>query len=302
MKIALFKEGIKVAKMGDFALLYKWAFTNPAMETLQRQKSIPHKIRKQNAHNLLQYPAKHQGFTMLDSKPANNALDCSESIKNLFSTQRLQSYTNTHQHFKNLVLIGKIATKLSALEICIRNTINTLLIERLGVRWLEEESEAEHRGRGLDNHQLLSRQNLGFWHKMATKHKLYKDIFAVLEPFEPTRYSLLNRDRFYHNGKKRFLRDTHKSEMILSCIHTIRNRCFHCENLLKTREIFTRDNNGHKLPISAPRITTIIKINDRDFYFGVMPDKIEVFLDDCLDLFDRDIRRYIAVAQGATNE
>jgi len=238
---------------------------------------------------------------MLDSKPTNNALDCSERIRHLFSTQRLQSYSNTHQHFKNLVLIGKIATKISALEICIRNTINALLIQRIGVHWLEEECEAEHRGRGLNNHQLLSRQNLGFWHKMATKHKLYKDIFALLKSFEPTRYSSLNKDRFYHKGKKRFLRDTHKSEMILSCIHTIRNRCFHCENLLKTREIHIH-NDGHTITTSAPRITTIIKINDRDFYFGVMPDKIEMFLDDCLDLFDKDIRRYIAVAQGATNE
>ena len=45
--------------------------------------------------------------------------------------------------------------------------------------------------------------------------------------------------------------------------------------------------------ILAPRITTFIEISKHKLYFGIMPDKIEIFLEECLDLFDKNIRSFI---------
>ncbi|WP_236096925.1 hypothetical protein, partial [Helicobacter magdeburgensis] len=46
----------------------------------------------------------------------------------------------------------------------------------------------------------------------------------------------------------------------------------------------------------------IVSVDRHKLYFGVMPDKIEMFLDDCLDLIDENLRSLItSVAQGATD-
>lgn len=203
----------------------------------------------------------------------------------LFSSARLQGYQSIQEHFENLKLIGRISPKLCVLEICIRNIINHILIERLGIDWIENEVEAEYRGQNLSNHQLVSRQRLGFWHKMIDKYKLYNHIFSFPKHFDFKRYYWQNTDRFYHNGKKRFLRDSHKAEVVLNWIHTMRNRAFHVENLLKTHIVTKGEKN-----IIAPRIVTFVEIYNYKLRFGIMPDKMEVFLDDCLDLIDRDLK------------
>lgn len=213
----------------------------------------------------------------------------------LFSKQRLGSYQNLQEHFANIQIIGILAPKVCVLEICIRNTINTALTQKLGLDWIEKESEAEHRGKNLSNHQLVSRQNLGFWCKIAQRENIA--VLPVDKAFSLKKYSDTNRDLFKIGNTTYRLRNTHKSQMILNCIHTIRNRCFHCENLLKTRTIITRGKT-----IEAPRITTFVEFHNHRIFFGVMPDKIEVFLNDCLDIFDERLKTMIAVRQGRTNE
>ncbi|STQ86880.1 hypothetical protein LS73_007825 [Helicobacter muridarum] len=208
-----------------------------------------------------------------------------KKLELLFSQVRLQSYQSTKEHFRNLALVGKISPKLCILEICIRNIINHILIERLGIDWIENEVEAEYRGQNLSNHQLISRQRLGFWHKMVDKHKLYNHIFSFSKSFDFKQYYWQNIDRFYHNGKKRFLRDSHKAEVVLNWIHTIRNRAFHAENLLKTHIVTKGEKN-----IIVPRIVTFVETDNQRLYFRIMPDKIESFLDDCLGLIDNDLK------------
>ena len=216
----------------------------------------------------------------------------------LFSTARLESYQSKEEHFANLRLIGKIAPKLCMLEICIRNIVNNILSQRLGDEWCESESQAKYRGKNLCNHQLVSKQNLGFWCEMIDIHRLHNHIFHFDKTFDLKAYDTANTNKFYHNGKKRLLRASHKSEIVLNWIHTLRNRAFHAENLLKTK-IIMRDSKA----TIAPRITTFITIGDKHkLYFGVMPNKIEMFLDDCLDLIDENLRSLItSVAQGATD-
>lgn len=219
-------------------------------------------------------------------------------LESLLSSIRLRSYQSIQEHFDNLRLVGRIAPKLCVLEICIRNIVNDILIQEIGSNWHKSEDEAEYSDDNLCNHQVVSRQSLGFWLKMIAKHKLHNRIFAFNSGFDLRKYDIANTDRFYSNGKKRLLRDCHKSEIILRWIHTIRNRAFHAENLLKTKTIMRE----HK-EIIAPRITTFVTIDDKHkLYFGVMPDKIEMLLDDCLGLIDRDLKGFIeGVAQGATD-
>ena len=176
-----------------------------------------------------------------------------------FSKQRLASYQNIQEHFANIRLIGTLAPKVCVLELCIRNAMNTHLIQKLGLDWIERESEAEHRGKGLNNHQLLSRQNLGFWCKVAKRENLIA--LPLSKDFDLKKYSDTNKDRLKIDNKTYRLRDTHKAQMILNCIHTIRNRCFHCENLLKTRTITTRGKS-----IQAPRITTFVEFHNHRIF------------------------------------
>lgn len=188
------------------------------------------------------------------------------------SKVRLESYQSIDEHFENLCFIGCIAPKLLLVEICLRNITNDILIHKLGIDWIEKENEAKHKEKNLNNHQLVSRQSLDFWCKMINQYKLYNDIFHFHKNFDLKQYDDSNTNRFYYNGKKRFLRDTHKAEIILNWLHTMRNRAFHAENLLKTKIIMRKDKQ-----ILAPRITTFIEIGKHKLYFGIMPDKIEIF-------------------------
>lgn len=204
----------------------------------------------------------------------------------LFSKRRLDSYNSLEEHFNNLVLIGKIAPKLLVIEICIRNIVNDILKARHDINWIENEEEAEYLQKNLNNHQLVSRQNLGFWCKMIKKHSLYNAIFTFSRDFDFKKYSSINKNSYKIHNKTYKIRNSHKAEILINWIHTIRNRAFHAENLLKTRNI------NHKNTI-APRITTYIEFNERKIYFGVMPDKIECFLYDCLGLLDSDLHNYM---------
>ena len=123
---------------------------------------------------------------------------------------------------------------------------------------------------------------------MIHQYKFYNNIFHFHKRFDLKQYDDYNTNKFYDNGKKRFLRNTHKVEIILNWLHTIRNRAFHVENLLKTKTIMRNDKQ-----ILAPRITTFIEISKHKLYFGIMPDKIEIFLEEYLDLFDKNIRSFI---------
>ena len=66
----------------------------------------------------------------------------------------------------------------------------------------------------------------------------------------------------------------------MNLIRVIRNRCFHWENLLKTRT-----NKGEVYP----RITTEF----RGTFIGIAPQNIEIFLIDVLKSFDEGLPNLI---------
>lgn len=66
-----------------------------------------------------------------------------------------------------------------------------------------------------------------------------------------------------------------KNIIVFNLLRTIRNRAFHWENLLKTREM-----NGEKFP----RITH----RENGTVVGVMPEMILCFLDDLINTIDNE--------------
>lgn len=90
------------------------------------------------------------------------------------------------------------------------------------------------------------------------------------------KYHWRNNDYFKINGRKNFFSNVAKVEIILNLIRDIRNRCFHWENLLKTRTIKGK---------AYPRLVTIYpknQIRENQTIIGIMPEMILEFLDDLL--------------------
>ena len=94
------------------------------------------------------------------------------------------------------------------------------------------------------------------------------------------RYDLSNKNLCMDVANKPKFTNDNKAEIVMSLILSIRNRCFHWENLLKTRI-----NKGKVYP----RITT----NFRGTIIGVAPQNIEKFLGDILKSFDEGLLRLI---------
>ncbi|RAX56083.1 hypothetical protein CCZ01_09800 [Helicobacter monodelphidis] len=206
-------------------------------------------------------------------------------LERLLSLHRLSAYESVEQHFENMRLIGYIAPKILLIEICLRNLINEELSKELS-DWIQKEDKAKDRDKNLSNDQLVSRQSLDFWCELFCQKKLHR-IFKLKE-FDLSRYDENNKDSIKIDRKTYTIREHRKVEIIINLVRTIRNRAFHCENLFKKRKI-----KRNQKEAIAPRITTKININDKALYIGVMPDKIEVFLDDVLDMFNKDLNRFI---------
>ncbi len=81
--------------------------------------------------------------------------------------------------------------------------------------------------------------------------------------------------------QKRFsLSNYNKVEVTLNLFHMLYNRCYHWENITKTRQ--------KKEGKPYPRITTKIF----NIYIGIYPNKIERFLDGLMTAFNEDLLRH----------
>lgn len=88
---------------------------------------------------------------------------------------------------------------------------------------------------------------------------------------------MTSRNVGYVNGRKTQFSNVAKVEITLNLIRVIRNRCFHWENLLKTRILKDKE---------YPRIATIYpknEVREKQTIVGIMPEMILVFLDDLLN-------------------
>lgn len=217
--------------------------------------------------------------------PSEKLKEFDTDIVAILSAKRLESYEgDLDKHFDNLNLAQKIVKRLSILEIYLRNKLDFCLKEMIGEEWIKTKESLEIIKEknnlsilDLHSHQILSSLMFGELVRLINFYKI-EHYMLDLRSMDFKKYHWSNRNFFYINGKKNKLSNVEKVNTALNLIRTIRNRAFHWENLLKTRNI-----NG----VTYPRITH----KERGSDIGIMPDKILVFLDDLLNTIDNDVIR-----------
>lgn len=211
------------------------------------------------------------------------------NLENLLSKERLKSYNDDKEkHLKNLKLIGKITHKIALIEIALRNSLDNILKNK-DFEWIIHSKDdkikaardrilGENKNKSLTNHQFLSRLSLGLIIHMIIREKLQNRIMD-LKDISLKKYDENNKDFVKYENKKSKLTNVQKVDIILSLLHNLRNRCYHWENILKTRII--KD-------VTYPRLTTRI----HNIPIGLNPEKIQIFLDDVLSKFDENLLVY----------
>lgn len=199
-------------------------------------------------------------------------------LTKLLSPQRLSSYENLDEHFKNLALVSKITPKLALIEIALRNLMDNLLKQN-NKQWLLNSNDdivckmkkeilerANTPNATLSHEQFLSRFTLGANIAIIKKYKLQDRIFN---------FKKLNFRDFYDGNKNYYLsksgnkikfKKRYKVSIMLNLFRGIRNRAFHWDNLYKLTQ------KGQKL---VPRLST----NAQNTILSIHPQKIELFLD-----------------------
>lgn len=194
-----------------------------------------------------------------------------KDLQKLFSKERLNAYHNAKEHFDNFYFVGEISPKIGLLEVIIRNKIDSIL-SQINTSWIYAHKDLLSVDMlKLPKHQIISKQNLGFWVKIADFYKIHSQIFDAkfIASLDFSSYYALNKSKIKHFK----LRDTHKARAVLYLIRIIRNRAFHFENL-------------YKLNKNYPRLNTKITLGANALYIAIAPKKIIAFLDDILQGFD----------------
>lgn len=199
-----------------------------------------------------------------------------------------------NEHFENLIFISKITPKIATIEICVRNIFDIhqpkdWIINSQDNEILKQVQIIQHRyGNDSINHeQYLSNLTLGQVVYLVKQSGLnYSVFFDDINRVDFKKYCSLNIN-YYKNikGEKIKLSNQQKMKIVLSLLVDIRNRSYHWENMLKTK---INDNNSNKV---FPRISTNIK----NTTIGIMPDKINVFLDDVLDMINVGIKQFLNI-------
>ena len=208
-----------------------------------------------------------------------------KSIENLISAKRLESYNNSvEEHSKNLELISKLTPDIAMIEISIRNIVNFYISQRYGTDWIANSSnekiisERENissrlkQGAPLTHEQYLSNFSFGKVIYLAKENHLQTYIFENLHELDFKAFSSSNRNFFFFNDRRNDFSDIDKADILLSLLLTIRNRCYHWENILKVRSINNQE---------YPRITH--RLNNTNV--GIMPRELNKFLSDVLYKF-----------------
>ncbi|WP_163555339.1 hypothetical protein [Helicobacter suis] len=209
-------------------------------------------------------------------------------LVSFFSQERLESYENVDEHFNNLRLIGSITPKLASIELILRNLFD-FEKRRISTDWLRYSTNAKilnkikklELNEKLTHTQLLSKMSFGEIIAMINENIHVRSKIFNLQHFDFKSYDLSNRNYCMDTPKKTKFSNDHKAEIVMSLLLSIRNRCFHWENLLKTRI------NKNKV---YPRITTKF----RGTMVGIAPQNIELLLDDVLKSFDNELLDLIA--------
>lgn len=180
-----------------------------------------------------------------------------------FSESRLKSYISEQEHKDNFSLMQALAPKLAILEIVTRNLAFAALRDTNKIAVLASYAKDEE----IDD-RFISKQTFGFWAKIIDEARIHNEL-ADFTPIDFRKYSKFNKKVNWLNFQK--------VKIVYNLAVCIRNRAFHLENLYKLNDF------------SAPRIST--RLNNK--IIGVMPSKLQTFLDDILDCFDIELKSYL---------
>ena len=151
-------------------------------------------------------------------------------------------------------MLDKIASKLSRIEIIIRNRIDRKMCES-NKDWLfnlPDDIRLDVGDKTQDHDTLISRQTFNFWVKIVEHYKIHNCAFEedFLDSFSFKKYYNKNKERL----NKYRLNNYQKAHIILLLTRNIRNRAFHNENLLKLRKS------------GIPRLSVKIDFNEGKFF------------------------------------
>ena len=192
----------------------------------------------------------------------------------LYLQARLNGYSSTQEHEQNFQMLDKIASKLSRIEIIIRNRIDRKMSQG-NKDWLFNLPEHIHLDASdetQDHDTLVSRQTFGFWIKVVRYYEIEECAFKkeFLSNYSFKKYYAKNTEK----TNKEYLFSWQIASMILQLTKNIRNRAFHLENLLKLQQ------NG------LPRLSAKVDFKKNIFAIKrISPNKLVKFLDDILNGF-----------------
>ncbi|WP_086243171.1 hypothetical protein [Campylobacter devanensis] len=97
----------------------------------------------------------------------------------LYSQARLNSYSSIQEHEQNFQILDKIASKLSRIEIIIRNRIDRKMCE-FNKNWLfhlQDDIYLDTSDEAKDHNTLISKQTFNFWVKVVEHYKIHNCAF-----------------------------------------------------------------------------------------------------------------------------
>jgi hypothetical protein len=161
-------------------------------------------------------------------------------IDKFISSDRFGSYQNIEEYSQNLVFSKQSYIPLSVLEVALKNSINELLNEKVGVNWLEDSEfltndsqrkvkEAKNilfrRGEKITRSKIIAELSFGFWVNLFKKPYAKKlrtnDLKKIFLNLPPKNEKLINREILYKE---------------LNHIRNFRNRVFHYEKVLNKND------------------------------------------------------------------
>lgn len=217
------------------------------------------------------------------NKPSKESLESfNQDITLILSKERLSGYDNDLQkHNENLALAMEVGKRVSILEIYLRNKLDYCLKQMIGEDWIKREKSLSlitlksHKNIDeLTQNQILSTLMLGEVVDLIRAYEIEAMMFD-LKGIKFKKYHWSNRNFFYTQKSKMPFSNLDKNIIVFNLLRTIRNRAFHWENLLKTREI---------KGIVFPRITH----RENGTMIGVMPERILMFLDDLINMIGNE--------------
>jgi hypothetical protein len=172
-------------------------------------------------------------------------------IDKFISSDRFGSYQNIEEYSQNLAFSKKSYIPLSILEVALKNSINELLNDKVGIDWIEDPTfltkdslkkvkDAKNilfrRGEKISKSKIIAELSFGFWVNLFkrpySKKLRTNDLKKIFLNLPPKNEKLINREILYKE---------------LNHIRNFRNRVFHYEKVLNKDDYNSIFNEIHEI-------------------------------------------------------